>query len=133
MYSGPWLSMMSMFWKTASAVPSYHWFSRDALGGGQDVEALVALGPQEVPALLQMADQGMGLVLGGDADAANARIDRIGKGEIDDAGLAAEIDRRFGAALGQLGQTACRGRLPGHRPSRHAPGAVRAGQPSDPP
>ena len=78
----------------------------DALRSRQHVEAFVALGPQEVPALLQMADQGMGFVLGGDADAANTGVDRIGQCEVDDARLAAEIDRRFGAAFGQFGQTA---------------------------
>ena len=76
----------------------------DALGRGQDVEAFIAFGAQEVPALLQMADEGMGLVLGRDADAANARIDRVGQGKIYDAGLAAEIDGRLGAPFGQLGQ-----------------------------
>ncbi len=65
--------------------------------GRQDVEALVALGPQEVPAPLQMPDQRMRLVLGRDADAADTAVDRIGEREIDDPGLAAEIDRRLGA------------------------------------
>ena len=58
---------------------------RDALAGRQDVEALVALGPQEVPAALQMADQRMRLVLGGDAEAADAGIERVGEREVDDA------------------------------------------------
>ena len=44
----------------------------------------------------------MGLVLGGDADAADAGIDGVGKRKIDDARLAAEIDRRLGAAFGEL-------------------------------
>ena len=69
-----------------------------ALRGGQDVEALVAFGPQEVPAALQVADQRMRLVLGRDADAADARIDRVGQREVDDPRLAAEIDRGLGAA-----------------------------------
>ena len=51
---------------------------RNALAGRQDVEALVSLGPQEVPAALQMADQRMRLVLRGDADAADAGIERVG-------------------------------------------------------
>ena len=75
---------------------------RDALAGRQDVEALVSLGPQEVPAALQVADQRMRLVLGGDAEAADAGIERVGEREIDDARLAAEIDRRLGAAVGQF-------------------------------
>ena len=98
----------------------------DALRGGQDVEAFVALGPQEVPALLQMADQRMGLVLGGDADAADAGIDRVGQRKIDDARLAAEIDRRLGAPSRSVRPAGCRVRRPGHRPWRHAPAAVHA-------
>ncbi len=77
---------------------------RHALAGGQDVEALVALGTEEVPAALQMADQAVRLVLGGDGDAADAGIERVGQREIDDARLAAEIDRRLGAPVGQLHQ-----------------------------
>ena len=46
----------------------------------------------------------MRLVLRGDADTADARIDRVGQREIDDPRLAAEIDRRLGARIGQLHQ-----------------------------
>ncbi len=46
----------------------------DALGGRQNVEALVALGAEEVPAALHVADQRMRLVLGGDADAADTGV-----------------------------------------------------------
>jgi len=52
---------------------------RNPLAGRQDVERLVAFGAQEVPAALQMADQGMRFVLRGDADAANAGIDGAGR------------------------------------------------------
>ncbi len=92
----------------------------DALAGRQDVEALVALGPEEVPAALQVADQAVGLVLGGDADAADARIERVRQREVDDAGLAAEIDRRFGAPVGQLLQpaSAAAGQHVSHRVAR---------------
>jgi hypothetical protein len=48
-----------------------------ALARGQDIEALVALGPQEIPAALQMPDQAVRLVLGGDADPADAGIERV--------------------------------------------------------
>ena len=75
---------------------------RDALARRQDVEALVALRPQEVPAALQMADQAVRLVLGRHADAADARVQRVGQREVDDPGLAAEIDRGLGAPVGQL-------------------------------
>ena len=78
----------------------------DALAGRQDVEALVALGPEEVPAALQVADQAVRLVLRGDRDAADAGIERVREREIDDARLAAEIDRGLGAPVGQLHQPA---------------------------
>ena len=84
----------------------------DALAGRQDVEALVALGAEEVPAALQVADQAVGLVLGGHADAADAGVERVREGEVDDADLAAEVDRRLGAPVGQL----------------HEPAAAAAGQ-----
>ena len=45
---------------------AYHCVLGDALARRQDVEALVALGAQEVPAALQVADQAVRLVLGGD-------------------------------------------------------------------
>ncbi len=78
----------------------------DALAGRQDVEALVALGAEEVPAALQVADQRVRLVLGRDADAADAGIERVRQREIDDARLAAEIDGGLGAPVGQLLQAA---------------------------
>ena len=79
---------------------------RDALAGGQDVEALVAFDAEEVPAALQMADQAVRLVLRRDADAADAGVQRIGQCEIDDARLAAEIHRRLGTPVGQFHQPA---------------------------
>ena len=89
----------------------------DALAGRQDVEALVALQPEEIPAALQVADQAVRLVLGRDADAPDAGIERVGQGEVDDAGLAAEVDRRLGAPVGQLQQAAAfaAGEHIGHR------------------
>jgi len=53
---------------------------------------------------LQMPDEAMRLVLGGDADAADAGIERIGEGEIDDARLAAEMHRRLGPPIRELEQ-----------------------------
>ena len=92
----------------------------DALRGGQDVEALVALGPEEVPAALQVTDQAVGLVLRGDRDAANAGVERVRQREVDDARLAAEIDRRLGAPVGELEQAAAppAGEHIGHRVAR---------------
>src|SRR5262249_3275925 len=69
-----------------------------------DVEALIALGPQEIPATLQMTDQAVCLVLGGDTDVPNAGIECVGEREVDDARLASEIDRRLGAYVGELEQ-----------------------------
>ena len=79
---------------------------RHALAGGQDIEAFVAFGTQKVPAALQVADQAVGLVLGGDRDAADAGIERVGEREIDDARLAAEEHRRLGALVGQFHEPA---------------------------
>ena len=79
---------------------------RDALARGQYVEALVALVAEEIPAALEMPDQTVGLVLGGDADAANAGIERIGERKVDDARLAAEMNRGFGPPLREFEQAA---------------------------
>ena len=75
-----------------------------ALRGGQDIQIFVPLGPKEVPAALHVADQAVGLVLRRNRHLPHAGIERIGQREINDAGLAAEIDGRFRAAVGQLFQ-----------------------------
>ena len=77
---------------------------RDALARRENVEAFVTLGAKEAPAALQMADEAVRLILRRDADAPDAGIERIGEREIDDARLAAEIDRGLGAPVGQLHQ-----------------------------
>ncbi len=79
---------------------------RDALARGQDVEALVPLRAEEVPAALEVADQAVGLVLGRHRDAADARVERIRQREVDDPGLAAEEDRGLGPLVGELHQPA---------------------------
>ena len=88
-----------------------------ALARRQDVEALVALRAEEVPAALQVPDQAVGLVLRGDADAADAGVERVGEREIDDPALAAEVHRRLGPVVGQLLQprAAAAGQHIGHR------------------
>ena len=78
----------------------------DPLGGGQHIEHLVALGLEEAPAELQVADQAVGLVLGRHADASNPGVDRVGQREVDDPALAAEEHRRLRPPLRQLLQTA---------------------------
>src|ERR1700733_13664651 len=77
-----------------------------ALGRRQDVEALVPLWPEEVPAALQMANEAVGLVLRGDRDAPNAGFARVRQSELYDARLAAEIDRGLRASVGELEQSA---------------------------
>jgi hypothetical protein len=52
-----------------------------------------------------MADQAVRLVLGGDADAADAGIERIGQSEIDDARLAAEMHGGLGPPIRKFEQT----------------------------
>jgi hypothetical protein len=73
-----------------------------SLARGQDIEALIALGPEKVPAVLQVSDQGMGLVLSCDTDSANARVDRIREGKIDDPTLAAEEHGGLGPSIGEF-------------------------------
>ena len=92
----------------------------DALARRQDVEALVAHRLQEVPAALQVADQAVRLVLRGHRDAADAGVERVGQREVDDARLAAEVDRGLGAVLGELHQprAAAAGEHVGHRRAR---------------
>ena len=63
-------------------------------------------GPKEVPAHLQMPNEAMGLVLGRDRDPADAGVHGVRQREIDNARLAAKIDRRLGAPVGQFHQPA---------------------------
>ncbi|HRP23222.1 MAG TPA: hypothetical protein PLC66_04530 [Thauera sp.] len=46
----------------------------------------------------------MRLVLGDDADSAQARVRAVGQGEVDDAELAAEVPRGLGAHVGEVAQ-----------------------------
>ena len=75
----------------------------------------------------------MRLVLRGDAEAADAGIQRVGQSEVDDAGLAAEIDGRFGATVRQLleATAAPTGQNIGHRIARQRlrPFEIRHSQP----
>ena len=76
-------------------------FFRQALLCRQDFHELADLRAQETPGALQVTDQGMGLVLGEYADAAQAGVDAVGQGEVDDAVLAAEGHGGLGPPLGQ--------------------------------
>ena len=90
----------------------------NALARGQDIEALVADGAQEVPAAQEMPDQAMRLVLRGDGDMPDARVEGVRQSEIDDARLARQSRPRASRARRSVPSGGCRGRRPEHRPSR---------------
>jgi hypothetical protein len=73
---------------------------------GQDVQVFVPFRPEEVPAALAMADQAVRLVLRRNRHLADAGVHRVRQRKVDDPGLAAEIDRRFRAPVGQFLQPA---------------------------
>ncbi len=73
-----------------------------ALRGGQDVEALVSLGPEEVPSSLKVADKAVGLVLRGDGDATDAGVQRVRERKVDYARLSAEIDGGLRPSIGEF-------------------------------
>ena len=79
---------------------------RHTLLGRQQINMFVQFVLHERPATLQMAQQTVGLVLRGQANAAYARIDAVGEGEINNAKLAAKINGGFCTAVGQLFQAA---------------------------
>jgi hypothetical protein len=55
---------------------------------------------------MEMPDEAVRLVLGGDGDAPYARVEGVRKRKINDARLTAKGDRRLGAPSRQLHQTA---------------------------
>ncbi|MNZ99374.1 hypothetical protein D3C78_1186940 [compost metagenome] len=55
---------------------------------------------------MQVTQQAVGLVLGHHTHPADAGVDAVGEDEVDDAELAAEMNRRLGAVVGQLLQAA---------------------------
>ena len=78
----------------------------DLLLRRQDIDMLADAPVEEGPAALQVANQTVGLVLRGDADAAHARVDAVGEREVDDAVLAAEGHRGLATPVGELLQPA---------------------------
>ena len=72
-----------------------------ALLGRHDIDELAQLAAQETPALLDMADQRVGLVLRQHANLPDTGIETVRQGKIDDAELASERHGRLGAPLGQ--------------------------------
>ena len=73
----------------------------DALLGRDDLDVLVQLAAEEAPALVDVAGQADGLVLGQDEDLADVGVDAIGEGEVDDAIDPAEGDGGLGAVARQ--------------------------------
>jgi hypothetical protein len=71
----------------------------------EQVDELVHFVAHETPAALQMAQQGVRLVLGDDADASQARIEAIGQSKIDDSELAAKVHGWLGPVIGEVHQT----------------------------
>src|SRR6266851_9198438 len=74
----------------------------NALTGRQNIEAFVSFGTKKIPTHLQVSNEAMCLVLGGNRDAADARIHSVGEGKIDNARLATKIDGRLGASISQF-------------------------------
>ena len=74
----------------------------DPLLRRDQVDELVHLRLQEVPAALQMPQQAVRLVLSEHADPPHPRVHAVGEHEIDDPELAAEMDGRLGAVVSQL-------------------------------
>ena len=78
----------------------------NALARGQDIEAFVADGAQEVPAADEMPDQAVRLVLRGDSNVPDAGVEGIRQRKVDNPGLAPEVNRRLRAPGRQLHQPA---------------------------
>src|SRR5271166_5000042 len=78
----------------------------NALARGQNIEALVADGAHDIPGAMEMPDEAVCLVLGGDGDAPYARVEGVRQCEIDDPRFAAERDGRLRAPRSKFHQTA---------------------------
>ena len=69
----------------------------DPLLRRQDLDELAELLRDDAPAHADVAVQRLRLVLRGDEDAPQARVDAVAQGEVDDAVGPAEVDGRLGA------------------------------------
>ncbi len=76
----------------------------DAFLRRQHLDELPELFRDDVPPHPDVAVERQRLVLGGDENAAESRVDAVAEREVDDAIRSAEIDRRLGALLGQGGE-----------------------------
>src|SRR5690554_1730632 len=74
----------------------------NALLGGKQFHKLVKLTTHEAPPPLDMANQGMGLVLGNDPHLGNAGVNTVRQRKINNPEFSAEGHRRFGAPLGEI-------------------------------
>ncbi len=81
---------------------------RHPLRRGQNIQIFVPFCPKEPPAALHVADQAVRLVLRRNRHLADAGVQRVRQGKVDDPRLAAKIDRRFGPQIRQLLQAAPR-------------------------
>ena len=72
----------------------------------QQFDELLKAAVKKAPAMLDMADQALRLVLRGHAYPANAGIDAVGKGKIDNPEFAAKRHSRFGPPVRKLPQAA---------------------------
>jgi hypothetical protein len=85
-----------------SAIPG---FSAKTLLRWQQINELVELVAEEGPAMLQMALQIMGLVLGEYADAVHTRVHAVGQDKVDDSEFSTEGNGGLGALIRQRVQT----------------------------
>ena len=74
----------------------------DPLLRRQELDELVHLPAEEAPALLQVTQQAVRLVLGDDTDPADAGVETVRQREVDDPELAAEIHGRLCAPRGKV-------------------------------
>ena len=67
-----------------------------------NVDEFIQIGGQKTPALLDMTNQAVRLVLSHDADAPDSRINAVGKWKVDDAQFSVERHCGFGAPVREL-------------------------------
>ena len=107
---GYWRIRLTAPQEFASATPGQ--FVMVRIGGGIDpllrrhqIYEFINFSTQEPPTALQMTQQTVRLVLRDHADSANARVNAIGHGKIDNPILAAKIDCGFCPIISKLEQS----------------------------
>ncbi len=114
--------MMSMFWYTASAVPSYHCVSDTRWLAGRMSKLSFRSGRKKFQPRCRCRISECAWYWRRHRRGGGCRVERVGQREVDDARLAAEIDR----AAWRAGRSVPSGALaaarpPAHRPWRRAP------------